>query len=164
MPASGGTELRVGEEKDNKLRSVASVAVRWTAFERYAEEKERELWRLFVELDVDGDMRLRKEEVREACKRAGVEVQDGTLEEFIRAVDKNNDGAISFDEWRDFLLVGSLSELGWDDELICFRAALQLLPRPTSMSEILKYYQTHRLHRPSMSRLTQDGDGPFLFA
>ena len=27
------------------------------------------------------------------------------------------------------------------------------------MSEIFKYYQTHRLHRPSMSRLNQDGDG-----
>ncbi|ORY83515.1 mitochondrial carrier domain-containing protein [Leucosporidium creatinivorum] len=117
---------------------VASAAVRWTAFERYAEEKEKELWRVFVELDVDGDMRLRKEEVREACRRAGVEVKDSMLEEFIRAVDKNNDGAISFDEWRDFLL---------------------LLPRPTSMSEIFKYYQTHRLHRPSMSRLNQDGDG-----
>lgn len=84
---------------------AASAAVRWTAFERYADEKEKELWRVFVELDVDGDMRLRKEEVREACRRAGVQVKDSMLEEFIRAVDQNNDGAISFDEWRDFLLV-----------------------------------------------------------
>lgn len=108
---NGAESLRVGEAASpstggaNARSTLPSVAVRWTAFERYAEEKEKELWRLFIELDADGDMRLRKEEVREACKRAGVEVKDNLLDEFIRAVDKNNDGAISFDEWRDFLLV-----------------------------------------------------------
>lgn len=93
-------------------------AVRWTAFEKYAEEKERELWKVFVELDVDGDMRLKKAEVREACKRAGVEVKEATLGEFVRAVDRNGDGEISFDEWRDFLLVSlpsprSVTVPGW---------------------------------------------------
>ncbi|KAK4695810.1 hypothetical protein P7C70_g8485, partial [Phenoliferia sp. Uapishka_3] len=116
-------------------------AVRWSAFEKYAEEKEKELWRVFVEVDVDGDMRLKKDEVRQACKKAGLEVKEAMLDDFVRAVDKNNDGVISFDEWRDFLL---------------------LLPRKTSMSEIFRYYQTHRLKRPNMSQLTQDGDGsPF---
>ena len=90
---------------EGKAAAAEAKAVRWSAFEKYAEEKEKELWRLFVELDVDGDMRLRKEEVREACKRAGVEIKERTLDDFIRAVDKNGDGAISFDEWRDFLLV-----------------------------------------------------------
>lgn len=66
---------------------------------------------MFVELDVDGDMRLRKVEVREACRRAGVEVKDAVLDDFIRAVDQNNDGAISFDEWRDFLLVSCACSL-----------------------------------------------------
>ncbi|KAM0749597.1 mitochondrial carrier [Meredithblackwellia eburnea MCA 4105] len=114
-----------------------ATAARWTAFELYAEEKERELWKVFVELDVDGDMKLKKEEVREACKRAGVEVKDSVLDAFIRDVDQNNDGVISFDEWRDFLL---------------------LLPRQTSMTEVFKYWQTHRMVRPNMSQLTQDGD------
>lgn len=85
--------------------SLNAAPVRWSAFERYAEEKELELWRLFVELDVDHDMLLRKEEVKEACKRAGMKIKEGSVEEFIRAVDKDGDGAISFEEWRDFLLV-----------------------------------------------------------
>ena len=87
---------------------LSSVAARWTAFERYADEKERELWRVFVDMDRDGDMRLRKDEVREACKRAGVDVKDdATIEEFIRNVDRNGDGAISFEDWRNFFLVSS---------------------------------------------------------
>ena len=61
---------------EGKAAAAEAKAVRWSAFEKYAEEKEKELWRLFVELDVDGDMRLRKEEVREACKRAGVEIKE----------------------------------------------------------------------------------------
>lgn len=81
--------------------------MRWKAFEQYAEEKERELWRAFVELDHDGDMRLRKDEVREACRRAGIDVREGAIDEFVRTVDRNGDGVISFDEWRDFLLVRS---------------------------------------------------------
>lgn len=117
--------------------SPPSTASRWQAFEQYADLKERELWRAFCELDRDGDMRLRKSEVREACRRAGIELREDALDEFVRTVDRDGDGAISFDDWRDFLL---------------------LLPRPISMKEIWRYWQTKRLERPSMSRLTQDGD------
>ncbi|KPV72307.1 uncharacterized protein RHOBADRAFT_8137, partial [Rhodotorula graminis WP1] len=112
--------------------------VRWKAFEQYADDKERELWRAFVDLDRDGDMRLRAGEVREACRRAGIEVKEQAIDDFVRAVDRNGDGFISFDEWRDFLL---------------------LLPRPISMKEVWRYWQARPLARPSMSRLTQDGDG-----
>ena len=88
------------------LDTKAETAVRWTEFEKYAEEKEKELWRLFVELDVDGDMRLRQGEVREACKRAGVVLKDGELNQFIDAV--GGDGEISFEAWRDTFLVRSI--------------------------------------------------------
>lgn len=85
--------------------SPPSTASRWQAFEQYADLKERELWRAFCELDRDGDMRLRKSEVREACRRAGIELREDALDEFVRTVDRDGDGAISFDDWRDFLLV-----------------------------------------------------------
>ncbi|GAA6009677.1 uncharacterized protein JCM10292_003888 [Rhodotorula paludigena] len=134
---SAGTSSTTGSPETERQRQAALAAVRWKAFEQYAEEKERELWRAFCDLDRDGDMRLKRNEVREACKRAGIDVQERAIDEFIRAVDRNGDGAISFDEWRDFLL---------------------LLPRQTSMKEIWRYWQARRLHRPSMSRLTQDGD------
>lgn len=88
-------------------RTASTTATRWKAFEQYAEAKERELWRAFCELDRDGDMRLRKPEVREACRRAGIDLREEALDEFVRTVDSDGDGAISFDDWRDFLLVSS---------------------------------------------------------
>lgn len=137
---------------------VADSELQWPAFKRYAEEKEHELWRLFVELNVDGNMRLRKEEVKEACKRAGIEVDRKVLDDFFKELDRNGEGFIEFGEWRDFLLVSSRG-LERRTQL----TPLQLLPRRASISEILMYYQTHRLKRPSMSQLTQDGDGESHF-
>ncbi|KDE06805.1 hypothetical protein, variant [Microbotryum lychnidis-dioicae p1A1 Lamole] len=144
-PQGADTPLRTASTSPESTKTprsqpsapIASAAARWTAFEKYAEEKEKELWKVFVEFDSDRDMKLRVSEVRQACKRAGLEIMDGTLDDFMKTVDKDGDGAISFAEWRNFLL---------------------LLPRPTSMPEIMHYYQTHRKHRPSMSRLTQDGN------
>lgn len=78
---------------------------RWKSFERYAEEKERELWTVFRDFDVDGDMKLRTADMREACHRAGYDVKESTLQDFMRDLDKNKDGYITFGEWRDFLLV-----------------------------------------------------------
>lgn len=94
---------------NSKPDEKAQTARRWTAFSLYAEEKERELWKLFVELDRDGDMRLGKEEVREACRRAGVTVKENVLDGFVRDLSKGGHG-IGFDEWRDFLLVCLLSQ------------------------------------------------------
>ncbi|BGP17904.1 hypothetical protein JCM10213v2_005952 [Rhodosporidiobolus nylandii] len=132
-PSADSTSASRTAEAD---RQSALQRLRWNAFEKYAEEKEHELWKAFCELDRDGDMRLGIGEMREACRRAGVEIKDPkAIEQFVRTVDRNGDGVISFDEWRDFLL---------------------LLPRPSTMKEIWRYYRT--THRPSMSRLTQDAD------
>ncbi|GAA5913797.1 hypothetical protein JCM6882_007702 [Rhodosporidiobolus microsporus] len=136
-PASSSPSPSLDAERQSALR-----ALRWTAFQSYADEKEAELWSSFCALDQDGDHRIGVGEVREACRRAGIELPKGeegerSVREFVRHVDRDGDGVISFDEWRDFLL---------------------LLPRPSTMKEIWRFYQTHRLDRPSMSRLTQDGD------
>lgn len=106
----GRAELRATDDKENARPGpsapLSSVAARWTAFERYADEKEKELWRVFVELDADGDMRLRKEDVKEACRRADIELKDDAMiDEFIKHIDRDGDGSICFQEWRDFLLV-----------------------------------------------------------
>ncbi|GAA5852268.1 hypothetical protein JCM9279_002483 [Rhodotorula babjevae] len=137
VPPGSSAPPQVGSPALERQRQAALAAVRWKAFEQYADDKERELWRAFVDLDRDGDMRLRAGEVREACRRAGIEVKEQAIDDFVRAVDRNGDGFISFDEWRDFLL---------------------LLPRPISMKEVWRYWQARPLARPSMSRLTQDGD------
>ncbi|GAA6025677.1 hypothetical protein JCM10207_008826 [Rhodosporidiobolus poonsookiae] len=136
--APAASAATTGSPETEAQRQSALKALRWKAFEQYADEKETELWKAFCELDRDGDRRLGRNELLEACRRAGIEIADPrAVEEFVKAVDRNGDGVISFDEWRDFLL---------------------LLPRPSTMKEIWRFYQTHRLDRPSMSRLTQDGD------
>jgi hypothetical protein len=113
------------------------VHLRWQAFEKYAEEKEKELWRLFVELDQDGDMRLGKDDLRIACARGGVDLNEKNLQEFVDSLDRGHNGSITFEEWRDSFI---------------------LLPRKPSMGELFRFWQTHRNYRPSMSQLTQDGD------
>ncbi|GAA5841321.1 hypothetical protein JCM11251_001624 [Rhodosporidiobolus azoricus] len=145
LPPSASMTTPPGPSQSSTLdadRQSALRALRWTAFQSYADRKEAELFSSFCALDQDGDRKIGVEEVREACRTAGVAIPSGAegeraVREFVRHVDRDGDGVISFEEWRDFLL---------------------LLPRPSTMKEIWRFYQTHRLDRPSMSRLTQDGD------
>ncbi|CAI2172913.1 158_t:CDS:2, partial [Funneliformis geosporum] len=89
-------------------------------FKTFVEEKEKELWKLFVEIDKSNDMNLQPEELGVALKKAGISCTQAELTKFIKTMDKNQNGVIDFSEWRDFLL---------------------LLPRETTMSEIFEYYQ-----------------------
>ncbi|GAA6063424.1 hypothetical protein JCM10212_002093 [Sporobolomyces blumeae] len=114
-----------------------TTSLRWSSFETYADAQERALFSIFQELDKDHDSKLAKADVEEACKRAGVDVSSSVVRDFFRDVDRDGDGMIGWEEWRDFLL---------------------LLPRKPSVKEIFHYYRSQRSYRPSMSRLTQDGD------
>jgi solute carrier family 25 phosphate transporter 23/24/25/41 len=73
-------------------------------FKCFVEATEAELWFLFKNIDRDGNGRLDKAELKDAFKRAELSVSDSKLDEFFSELDLNNDGAISFEEWRDFLL------------------------------------------------------------
>ena len=67
------------------------------AFVNYAEDK---LWPLFRYVDRHETGKIDKDSLREAFARAGVTVSDARVEEFFDDVDKNQDGVITYAEWR----------------------------------------------------------------
>ncbi len=69
-------------------------------FRVFVETAERQLLMLFQSIDRDKDGRLNKEELRTAFQRAGLSVPMRRLSGFFDEIDLNNDGFISFDEWR----------------------------------------------------------------
>lgn len=71
-----------------------------TEFKVFVKHTERELWQLFESIDRDHNGELDKEELKLAFKRAGLTISNAKLDHFFNQVDTNNDGAISFEEWR----------------------------------------------------------------
>lgn len=55
---------------------------------------------MFQNIDRDHNGNLDKGELQSAFTRAGLAVPGGRLDRFFDDVDANNDGVISFDEWR----------------------------------------------------------------
>ncbi|KAG8628073.1 hypothetical protein KVT40_003946 [Elsinoe batatas] len=96
--------------------------VQFEEFRRFVNETETLLWGLFGKIDHDNSGNVDKAELKSAFARAGIAVPDSRLERFFNDVDKNNDGVISFGEWRDFLLF--------------------MPPRIVGLRAILSYYQS----------------------
>ncbi|KAH0605505.1 uncharacterized protein H6S33_004727 [Morchella sextelata] len=78
--------------------------IQYSEFKHFFEGADRELWRIFHSVDVDKNGNIDKGELKAALIRAGIAVDPNRLEEFFESMDKNNDGVISFEEWRDFLM------------------------------------------------------------
>ncbi|XP_062223774.1 calcium-dependent mitochondrial ATP-magnesium/phosphate carrier protein 2-like [Phragmites australis] len=74
-------------------------------FRRYMDDKELELYRIFQAIDVEHNGCILPEELWHALVKAGIEIDDEELARFVEHVDKDNDGIITFEEWRDFLLL-----------------------------------------------------------
>ncbi|KAK1294646.1 hypothetical protein QJS10_CPA16g00785 [Acorus calamus] len=74
-------------------------------FRRYMDDKELELYRIFQAIDVEHNGCILPEELWDALVKAGIEIDDEELAHFVDHVDKDNNGIITFEEWRDFLLL-----------------------------------------------------------
>ncbi|KAK4569288.1 hypothetical protein RGQ29_004621 [Quercus rubra] len=74
-------------------------------FRRYMDDKELELYRIFQAIDVKHSGCILPEELWDALLKAGIEIDDEELARFVEHVDKDNNGIITFEEWRDFLLL-----------------------------------------------------------
>ncbi|KAG0257622.1 hypothetical protein DFQ27_005036 [Actinomortierella ambigua] len=94
--------------------------VLYSDFQIFVEEKEERLWNLFQEIDHNNDHEIQPEELQASLAKAGIHLSEGDLEQFVKAIDKDGNGVIDYDEWRDFLV---------------------LLPRETTLKEIYKYVQ-----------------------
>ncbi|KAK4488916.1 hypothetical protein RD792_004706 [Penstemon davidsonii] len=74
-------------------------------FRKYMDDKELELYRIFQAIDVEHSGCILPEELWDALVKAGIEIDDDELARFVEHVDKDNNGIITFEEWRDFLLL-----------------------------------------------------------
>lgn len=74
--------------------------IQYSEFKHFFEGADRELWRIFHSVDLDKNGKIDKGELRVALTRAGIAVDTSRLEEFFDSMDRNNDGVISFEEWR----------------------------------------------------------------
>ncbi|KAK3042465.1 hypothetical protein RJ639_000189 [Escallonia herrerae] len=99
-------------------------------FRRYMDAKELELYRIFQAIDVEHNGCILPEELWDALVKADhrennvfttddqlrteideffqasrIEIDDDELARFVEHVDKDNNGMITFEEWRDFLLL-----------------------------------------------------------
>lgn len=79
--------------------------VDYQEFRRYMDDKELELYRIFQAIDVEHNGCILPEELYDALVKAGIELDDDELASFVERVDKDNNGIITFEEWRDFLLL-----------------------------------------------------------
>ncbi|KAJ5200453.1 Calcium-binding EF-hand [Penicillium cf. griseofulvum] len=90
-------------------------------FRAFLNRTEDGLWQMFQSIDRDNSGEIDKTELRNAFSRSGVTVSNAKLDRFFAEVDKNNDGVISYTEWRDFLLFLPLQS-------------------PTDLHAVLSYY------------------------
>lgn len=75
-------------------------------FQSYLELTEQNLVYLFHIIDDKGDGKLDREELADGMAAVGLGDMDSeTIDDFFSALDRDKDGYICFDEWRDFLLL-----------------------------------------------------------
>ncbi|CAG8477438.1 9759_t:CDS:2 [Diversispora eburnea] len=87
-----------------KIDTTSDGVIDLKEFKAFVEEKEKELWKLFIEIDNSHDMRLQPEELEIALKKSGINCTKPEIKKFIKTIDKDGNGVIDFAEWRDFLL------------------------------------------------------------
>lgn len=107
----GGLEWRrthIVQWSDARTRQeIAVLMLTFRAeFRTFVQETERELLALFKSIDSDRNGKISRGELQVAFSRAGLAVPNSKLDVFFSEVDANNDGAISFEEWR-YVVTGS---------------------------------------------------------
>ncbi|KAI5055822.1 hypothetical protein GOP47_0029343 [Adiantum capillus-veneris] len=74
-------------------------------FCEYMDDKELELYTIFKEVNVAHSGSVVPEELQAALQRAGIQLSKEELTSFVDRIDKDSNGIITFEEWRDFLLL-----------------------------------------------------------
>ncbi|CAO1632809.1 unnamed protein product [Parajaminaea phylloscopi] len=133
------TENQAESEEEGTKRMM----IEWEGFIKYAETKERELFKIFSELDRNGDMRLDVAEIRLALGKAGIELAPASLEDFIASLSSStrtsDPHAPGTSTWysQD---PPTPTYITWPE----FRDYLLLLPRQPSVNEIFRFYQVRK--------------------
>lgn len=88
------------ESPQRPLPSAFSTDSPVPEFRIFVEQTEQELFSLFRSIDQDRSGKIDKAELQAAFRNAGLAVSSAKLEQFMKEVDTDRDGLISFDEWR----------------------------------------------------------------
>ncbi|KAI8094098.1 mitochondrial carrier domain-containing protein [Thamnidium elegans] len=127
------THLPARTKYANELLSRCDTSqdglVDFEEFKAYVNDKENELWKLFKKLDRSGEGQLDPTDLQIALLRAGMEIPETDVVNFMQLMDIDGNGLIDFNEFKNFLL---------------------LLPQ-TNMCEMYRYYE-------SSTQLNQDGE------
>ncbi|GAC97029.1 hypothetical protein PHSY_004613 [Pseudozyma hubeiensis SY62] len=140
LSAVGHKRRAADRDRDEKVRRGHRVdddggerqrQIEWEGFLAYAENKERELYKIFVEMDRNADMQLDVQEIRAALDRAGIDVPQISLDDFVASLTSTRTSGhasgektyVTYPEFRDYLL---------------------LLPRKPSVPEIFRFYQVRK--------------------
>lgn len=89
---------------------------------------------MFQSIDRDHNGEIDKDELRNAFARSGVTVPRAKLDDFFTEVDKNNDGVISYAEWR-------FEHPPWSCE--CLERRTDLFTRDSSYRDFLLFLPLH---------------------
>ncbi|KAF8461361.1 mitochondrial carrier domain-containing protein [Kalaharituber pfeilii] len=84
--------------------------IQFEEFKEFINAADKELWQIFHSVDLDSNGKIDKAELRQALDKAGIDAHGDRLEEFFEFMDKNRDGVVSYEEWRDFLMFMPNSE------------------------------------------------------
>ncbi|KAL3529032.1 hypothetical protein ACH5RR_008354 [Cinchona calisaya] len=98
-------EYKFAKELLNVCDANRDGRVDYGEFREYMDDKELELYKIFQAIDVEHNGCILPEELWDALVKAGIEIDDDKLARFVEHVDKDNNGIITFEEWRDFLLL-----------------------------------------------------------
>ncbi|EGR32199.1 hypothetical protein IMG5_092660 [Ichthyophthirius multifiliis] len=61
---------------------------------------EQQIYQLFRQVDINDDKQIQIDELNNLLAKIGINASNAELEEYMRRYDKNNDGTISFDEFK----------------------------------------------------------------
>lgn len=118
---------------DGEASRARQRQIDWEGFLAYAEFQERELYRLFNELDANHDGVLDPREIRAGFDRAGIHPSNMVMRDFIASLASS--GVSDVSELRCENLDVSFPE---------FRDYLLLMPRKPTMQEIFRFYQVRK--------------------
>lgn len=124
------------------IRPVSLIRLIQVEFQKFVHHTDVALRELFDSIDRNKNGVLDRQELKDAFARAGITVSSVTLDGFLRRMDLNNDGVISYAEWRSGIFYSysmySLRSIA-DQERRNFLLFLPL-DNPTNLKTVLSYY------------------------
>ncbi|MCO5614081.1 hypothetical protein L7F22_068362 [Adiantum nelumboides] len=99
------TQYKYAKDLLNVCDANNDGQVDFEEFCEYMDDKELELYTMFKEVNVAHSGSVLPEELLSALQQAGIQLSKQELISFVEHIDKDSNGIITFEEWRDFLLL-----------------------------------------------------------